>query len=309
MRGKLAESEKADVVRRYASGESASRIAQSFGVTRQAVVGILRRRGIAVRVNAKLTSEQKAAAVERYIAGESSPRIAAAFKVSDMAILGVLRRRGVAIRGKHSLREDAFDDLTADAAYWIGFLFADGTVHFREGLKPQIGVALSKRDREHLVKLRSFLGSTHAISDISSNRACIFSVRSEKLADRLLALGRYSGSLDRTLAKSRHFWRGVLDGDGSLGEYGGKAQVRLVGKCQLLEAFNEFLASHGMTGLTVRPHKSIHIIGTTGKLAKKIIHLLYNDAPTALDRKVDVARRILAKGTSHPPRSWPSAAP
>ncbi|MEV6150329.1 hypothetical protein AB0L53_08290 [Nonomuraea sp. NPDC052129] len=267
-------------------------------MTRQAVVGILRRRGIAIRVNTKLTSQQKAAAVERYIAGESSTRIAAAFKVSDMAILGILHRRGVAIRGKHSLREDAFDDLSADAAYWIGFLFADGTVYFRKGWKPHIGVGLSKRDREHLVKLRDFLGSTHAISDISSNRACTFSVRSEKLADRLLALGRYSGPIDRTLAKSRHFWRGVLDGDGSVGEYGGKAQVRLVGKRRLLEAFNEFLASHGMTGLTVRPHKSIHIIGTTGKPAKKIIHLLYGDAPTVLDRKADVARRILADSVS-----------
>ncbi|MBB5775922.1 hypothetical protein [Nonomuraea jabiensis] len=74
-----------------------------------------------------------------------------------------------------------------------------------------------------------------------------------------------------------------------------------------MEAFNEFLASQGMTGLTVRSHKSIHIIGTTGKPAKKIIHLLYNDAPTVLDRKADVARRILAKGTSHPRRSWPVA--
>ncbi len=237
------------------------------------------------------------------MAGESSTRIAAAFKVSDMAILGVLRGRGVAIRGKHSLREGAFDDLTADAAYWIGFLFADGTIHFREGLKPQIGVGLSKRDREHLVRLRDFLGSTHAISDISSNQSCIFTVRSERLANRLLALGRYNDSIDRGLATSRHFWRGVMDGDGSVGEYGGKAQARLFGKRQLLEAFNEFLASHGVTGLSVRPHKSIHVIGTTGKPAMKIIHLLYNDAPTALDRKADRARRILAQEASHAPDS------
>lgn len=296
MGGKLSETQKADVLQRYAAGESASRIADSFDVTRQAVVGILRRRGMAIRVNAKLTSEQKAAAVERYMAGESSTRIAADFKVSDMALRGVLRRRGVAIRGKHSLREDAFDDFSADAAYWIGFLFADGTVHFREGLKPHIGVGLSRRDREHLVKLREFLGSTHAISDISSTRACYFSVRSERLANRLLALGRYAGSIDRELVRSRHFWRGVMDGDGSVGEYGGKAQARLFGERRLLDAFNEFLASRDVTGLSVRTHKSIHVIGTTSKPAMKIIYLLYNDAPTVLNRKADIARRILDKG-------------
>ncbi|MER6951999.1 hypothetical protein ABT294_49115 [Nonomuraea sp. NPDC000554] len=296
MGGKLSTAQKAEIVQRYVAGESASVIAKSSGVTRQAVVGLLRRRGVAIRTNAKLTPEQKAAAVERYTAGESSTRIAAAFEVSDMSIRGVLRRRGVVIRGKHSLREDVFDDLSADGMYWIGFLFADGTVHFREGLKPQIGVALSARDREHLVKLRDFFGSTHAISDVSSGRACSFSVRSERLAHRLLALGRYGGSVDRELVSSRHFWRGVVDGDGSVGEYGGKAQVRLVGEYRLLAVFNEFLASHGVTGLSVRPHKSIFNIGTTGKSAKKIIHLLYDNAPTALERKADIARRILGAG-------------
>ncbi|MBT2226331.1 helix-turn-helix domain-containing protein [Nonomuraea sp. NEAU-A123] len=45
MGGKLSESEKADVVQRYASGESASRIAKSFGVTRQAPTRTARQRG------------------------------------------------------------------------------------------------------------------------------------------------------------------------------------------------------------------------------------------------------------------------
>ncbi|GAA3145351.1 hypothetical protein [Nonomuraea roseoviolacea] len=296
MRGRLSDEQKVEVVQRYAAGESASRLAKVFGVSRQAVVGILRRRGVEIRTSAKLTSEQKAAAAERYMAGESSTRIAAAFGVSDMSLRGVLRRRGVTIRGEHSLREDAFDDLSADAAYWIGFLFADGTVHFRDGLKPQIGVSLSERDREHLVKLRDFLGSTHAISDVSSGRACIFSVRSEKLAHRLLALGRYNGSVDRALVESHHFWRGVVDGDGSIGEYSGKAQARLFGNYPLLTAFNGFLASHGVTGLSVRPHKSIYIVGTTGRPARRIVGLLYDDAPTALHRKAAIAHRIVAVG-------------
>ena len=126
----------------------------------------------------KLTAEQKAEAVERYAAGQGSPEIAAAFGVSNVAILGVLRRRGVVIRGqreaqtKHTLRHDALDVLTADAAYWCGFLFTDGTIMPRRAGKGAAGiaVALSDRDRGHLEKFRTFLGPTHAITPIAAHR-------------------------------------------------------------------------------------------------------------------------------------------
>jgi len=65
-----------------------------------------------------------------------------------------------------------------------------------------------------------------------------FSVRSEQLAERILRLGRYDGPIDDTLVGSRDFWRGVTDGDGSLGILDtGYAYIGLVGSRRLLEAF------------------------------------------------------------------------
>ncbi|MEN3308832.1 MAG: hypothetical protein V7603_5034 [Micromonosporaceae bacterium] len=63
----------------------------------------------------------------------------------------------------------------------------------------------------------------------------------------------------------------------------------------VLEPFLGFAAEEGVTGLTVRPHKSISNVGTTGRPAERIIDLLYGGgASIALDRKA-AARSILAE--------------
>ncbi|MFG1838289.1 hypothetical protein ACGFH8_07615 [Micromonospora sp. NPDC049175] len=217
---------------------------------------------------------------------------------------GLLVRRGVAIRRVvHTLRHEAFDLLTPEACYWLGFLFADGCVTYRAGHLPQISVGLAQRDRDHLVLLRAFLGSSSSISKPNPTQgSCQFSVRSTRLAERMIVLGRYEGTLGERLDESRDFWRGVVDGDGSIGSYrrpGPRlsefAQFRLVGSQRLLDAFAVFLRSHGIHGLSVRPHKSIYTIGTTCGPAERIIGLLYAGAPVALARKAETAEKILSR--------------
>lgn len=200
----------------------------------------------------KLTDVERSEVVQRYLAGESLLQLANAYGVTEPSIRGLLVRRKVPLRKVvHTLREDAFDRLTPEACYWIGFLFADGSVCYRQGHKPQISVGLAARDRDHLVALRNFLGSTSAISEPTPERqACQFSVRSFQLCDRLLSLGRYDDRVDDALRASRDFWRGVTDGDGSIGSYKRSSssirclsQFRLVGRRPVLEAFAAFSAN------------------------------------------------------------------
>lgn len=310
---KLTEAQKIDVVQRYIAGQSLTRLAAAYGVSRPAVAGLLRRRGISIRPQAKLTEKQRREVVERYARGETSTRIAAHFGVSGVAILDVLHGRGVAVRGRCTVRHDAFDELTPEPAYWCGFLFADGNVYVPKNWnqQPVLSVRVAERDRNQLVKLRNFLGSTHKINEVSgSHPACQFRVPSTQLARRLCDLGRYEGPIAPELAISRHFWRGVVDGDGSLGCYPKRPgaapspQFRLCGEQRMLLAFINFLHTDGTTGtnLSVRPHKSIYSIGTTGPTAVRIMELLYRDAPVALDRKADTASRIIAGHRMDRPR-------
>ena len=198
---------------------------------------------------------------------------------------------------------NAFDQLTPAAAYWVGFLFADGSVS-KERQPKRVSVRVSERDREHLVKLRAFLRSTHTIGTepagnyggYRSRPSVRFSVSSAQLAERILCLGRYDGPINATLVESRDFWRGVVDGDGSLGILAtGYAYFGLVGSRRLLEAFLLFLRSNDLDAkMTIRPDKTIFQIATAGYTAERIVCFLYDNTDVALDRKAAAATEILA---------------
>lgn len=167
-----------------------------------------------------------------------------------------------------------------------------------------MSLRVSERDKDHIVKLRTFLGSTHAISagpagnygGYTSRPSVHFTVTSARLAERLLTLGRYEGPVDDTLIWSRDFWRGVMDGDGSLGILAsGYAYFGLVGSRRLLEAFLLFLKRNGLGArMTIRPDKTIFQIATAGYIAEKIVVFLYGNATVALDRKAAAAAKITA---------------
>ena len=117
----------------------------------------------------KITEDQKAFIVKLYASGETTVQIGQYLQVSPSTVNYWLHRRGVTLRGPREtstrckVRHDALDELTPSAAYWIGFLFADGSVSYC-GQSGKVGLRVSERDKDHIVKLRTFLGSTHAIS-------------------------------------------------------------------------------------------------------------------------------------------------
>lgn len=204
---------------------------------------------------------------------------------------------------KRLVDHKAFDIATDNAAYWIGFLFADGCIFHQQNGGLTIQLRLSAIDRGHLEKFRQFLSSTHAITTsppgnyggYQSKASVRFALGSRRLAGRLLEMGRYEGPIAPELATSRHFWRGVVDGDGSIFALKtGYSGICLVGSQRLLEAFLEFLRERNLSGrMTIRPHKSIYSLSTAGYSAELIIDELYRTATTALDRKAATAGPII----------------
>jgi hypothetical protein len=204
---------------------------------------------------------------------------------------------------KRLVNHEAFDVVTNDVAYWIGFLFADGCVFHKENGGLTIQLRLSEVDRGHVEKFRQFLRSTHAITadppgnfgGYQSRASVRFAVSSRRLAERLLEMGRYEGPIAPELAASRHFWRGVVDGDGSIWiSKRGYVGFSLVGSQRLLEAFLGFLEKRNLARrMTISPDKSIYQVSTAGHLAELIIDELYRNAPMALDRKAAAARPVI----------------
>jgi hypothetical protein len=269
---------RAAIVAELRKGQPYSEICDRHHVSKNAVSKIAIKAGLR-RGNRQgmLTTAQASEMVSRYQAGERAADIAAAFDVSRDLIWETLRRSGADARNSgpvpFPLRHDALDVLTPEAAYWCGFIFTDGTIVRRPNRgQPEVAVVLQRRDRDHLVKLRDFLGSDHAITPVAPTVVALnggqgtgafrFAVRSQRLANILTALGRYGPAVNPALAASRDFWRGCIDGDGTVGISCGIPQVKLVGSHWLLSAFVDFLGPvSSRRPLNVRPgQRSIAIL-------------------------------------------------
>jgi len=260
----------------------------------------------------KLTDEQVKEVCRRYIDGESSPRLGKEFNVSGHSIRSLLERRGIPRRSqreaqlKHSLDETVFDTITEESAYWVGFLIADGTILDRPG-SPEIVLALSAKDKDHLERFRSFLRSSHAIAiskrKVKSGEYLVarFSVRAPRLAKALAAFGVVPRKSLKAkvigLEHNRHFWRGVVDGDGSLTHHLNSrkncSRLHLVGSQPLLQQFVDFLQPYMPDkDIAVKPHKTVYEVNLYGLSAIQAMNLLYQSCSIALERKKAIADEI-----------------
>lgn len=272
----------------------------------------------------KLTSEQKVAVVQAYNAGDSIRELARCFNVDRAAISGLLKRRGIVLRGIRdamlsqngtTLDESVFDTVTEESAYWIGFLMADGGIvpDKRHG-STAIVLVQSGCDHEHVESFRRFLKSSHKISRrppqtstlngqvINSSAHSRFAFTSTRLTDALARFGvvpqkSHIAKALNGIEANRHFWRGVIDGDGSVGYYTGRYTVPHVGLCGsrlLLGQFSDFVKTIDASCIaSVRPHINIYQCHTTGRFAVRIVNALYSNCHVALPRKLSIAEGMI----------------
>ena len=90
---------------------------------------------------------------------------------------------------------------------------------------------------------------------------------------------------------SRHFWRGVIDGDGSLTKgSGGRLKLSLSGSFSLLEQFVEFLRQSGIdcNQKPSRGNGNVYDITILGDRAVRVAEILYSDCRMRMRRKYDI---------------------
>lgn len=214
---------------------------------------------------------------------------------------------------KYQFDENAFAILTPDVAYWLGVLFADGYINWKTFYSPQ--TVLAMKDREHLEKYKQFLKSDFRIleqkhclkKDGQHSISYRINVNSRKMAEDIARYGFEKENPTQTLENSHDFWRGVIDGDGSL--YVVKRPrcrhntvgVALVGSNQLLQAFVRFLRPILPTSkLSINKHKSIFAVCLVGKAALAVIKKLnYQSSKFSLDRKRNRALFFMGESTHY----------
>ena len=90
----------------------------------------------------------------------------------------------------------------------------------------------------------------------------------------------------------RHYWRGVIDGDGHISKIGDG--IRLYGSYWMCEGFRNFMIKwFGYYHKINRTHKESKIfqVSTSGIEANKVISFLYSNSTIFLDRKMVLCKK------------------
>lgn len=206
---------------------------------------------------------------------------------------------------RYELNENFFDVIdTEEKAYWLGFLYADGTItpiKRKDYIKSYtLEIGLARKDKSHLEKMKKSIGSTHEIVDkmVKDSEVSRLRIYSTKMCRNLIDKGcTPTKSLTLTFPSEdilpkelvRHFIRGYLDGDGCVYAVPEKYAyiVNFIGTREFLESIqNVFAKEIGLTKTAIKAKGRAFQTQWGGRLNMvKIRSYLYSDCSICLERK------------------------
>ena len=182
-----------------------------------------------------LNKEQEIEIIRRYLTKakypESTAEIGKKLGISAQTVNNVLKRNKIKLRPPRGpsnpyINNHAFEDAENDpkAAYWVGFIITDGYV--TQDLNT-LGLHLDRESRPHLEKFNNFLGYNGKISDYDrinpsgeTGQYNMLRIWSPQIVHDLKKYGVVPNKTKRAAVKlledNPNFWRGVIDGDGSI---------------------------------------------------------------------------------------------
>lgn len=237
---------------------------------------------------------------------KSGKEIAKILNINYTCVHKKLRKLGINLYNYHNeLKFDntVFDIIdTEEKAYWLGFLYADGSV---SSTSNQVELSLKASDKEHLEKYNKFLKNKKEIKILKArcdNREymrCRCIVTDKHFHDNLISLGCIPKkslilkfpdlTIFSTPSLIRHFIRGYVDGDGCLSyTKSGRLTIQILGTREFLETLNSLLPVKASNYTKNPKHKNnTYCISFGCSSADCIAKYLYEDSTIYLDRKYD----------------------
>lgn len=214
-----------------------------------------------------------------------------------------------------------FENISSEEqAYWLGFIYADGSVDQRH---KRLKVTLTESDENHLEKLKTFLGIDkplyrYAEKPFNGTISYICKPQVELIVysvDLYNTLGLYGitpnkskeGVINLDLIPEPlhlHFWRGVLDGDGCIVATDKSRICQLTGTYDTCQQFLSFIKKHVDTNTSILPDKTVYTVKFSKTLATNVAQFLYNkESKIFLNRKYEKAWQL--KGKENPVTKTP----
>lgn len=204
--------------------------------------------------------------------------------------------------------------LSDEARYWIGLLLADGCLYVRKGFYgkeyPIILLGLHSREHNHVVRFRDFLcteakvSNRMLITNYGYSEITQVSVWLQGMENDLKHYGiipnktKHPQHVHDSLAGCRHFWRGLVDGDGTVMLVRNRGipypAVQFGGSQVVAAQFVQFVKQTIDFTPKIRPCRSIFTVGFNGGPAKDFIRELYRDTDLIIPSKLEKVKACLA---------------
>ncbi len=200
---------------------------------------------------------------------------------------------------KYNLNEYFFNELNENSSYWLGFLFADGSVRMKDGKSGELRLKLKDTDKNHIEKFLKDIKCDKPIKCGTDNKSkyCSVTLYSNLLVNSLFNLGCVNNKtqkirlpeLDESLIP--HFIRGYFDGDGSISKVKNRPNSFTVTICSNHKFNNDIINLLGFG--TEYKYENYSVIKIN-----KIMDIMsfrdyiYKNAVTLLDRKLTKFKEI-----------------
>jgi DNA-binding transcriptional regulator WhiA len=240
---------------------------------------------------------------QEYIDGKDAVALASQYRVHSSIIyshlekMGIDRRRSGDVRRRYHFNERYFCRLdSANSCYWLGFLFADGSI---SEVSNALRVNLQASDAAHLQALLMDLETTsHQVKYkvTSGHSVAGIAITSLYLRQDLASWGMAQPKNERQIPPmpqqfKRHFIRGYFDGDGSISVHG--TLKREDWKASIVSTSHSMVGQIASAILEVAIPCSIYSPTNTnlwylsigGNQVKRFGQWLYTDASRYLTRK------------------------
>ena len=296
-------------VARYLETKSSPIVAKEFHTGADIIIRILKKKGIVIGAagpKSMVVPVPVADLQRRYSAGESCTEIAKSIGVQHHMVEKWLKQAGVSFRKtKAQLDERFFEKIdTEEKAYWLGFLSADGNI----GKDNVVRLELQVRDGLHVVKFANIISLKSQVYRRTNGRSEVgVEPKSVLMVNDLIAQGLRVGDKSITLFPAnvsvdleRHYWRGMIDGDGCLSENKGVPTISICGTKEICEGFKEFLVRNNIqTDASILRAESIWSFSVSSKQVLDIAKLLYSGSNVYLERKIAIFEKWSGKNNKY----------
>ncbi|AQT25235.1 hypothetical protein PR1_122 [Providencia phage vB_PreS_PR1] len=237
-------------------------------------------------------------------------KIAEVFGIPEWRLKKLIAREGWGRKIPKYEYNNCFIRDTAEAAYWLGFLFADGCVDH----KGRVRLMLQDADERHIEKFRSFVGAedytiqqcsgyTRKALEFTSKEACkdlsIFGILPNKTLKSIIPDQEVFGE------HLNSFLRGLFDGDGTICEsfsnansitatlYTGFAIAK-----QNMEWLDNVLTNIVGVSYKVYEKDNIYTVTLNTNKSIRLLEYMYTNSTesTRLDRKYEMYNNIVLQG-------------